>query len=77
MQDTTKRQNRVYPQSLFFQGTNGPYINQLWVGSPQKMGMKFEEPGAPESAYGNFIKKLAMILVVLIMLAAGSLNVKF
>ncbi len=77
LQDTTKRQNRVYPQSLFFQGTNGPYINQLWVGSPQKMGMKFEEPGAPESAYGNFIKKLAMILVVLIMLAAGSLNVKF
>lgn len=82
MQDSTKMANR-------------PYVNQPWVGSPQKMGnppkvgspqkmgsppkvgMKFEEPGAPESAYGNFVKKLAMIVMVIMMLIAGSVNVKF
>lgn len=68
VQNLLNMQRRVYPQSLFFQGTNGPYINQPW------WAKKFEELGAPESAYGNFIKKLAMILVAIMMMATWSLN---
>lgn len=68
MQDAANMQHRAYIQNLFSQGRNTPPINQPW------WAKKFEEPGAPESAYGNLIKKLAMILVFIIIMMNWSLH---
>ncbi|MCM1185563.1 MAG: hypothetical protein NC251_07485 [Lachnoclostridium sp.] len=66
----TQEQAKIYLQSLLSQGQNTPSINQPW------WAKKVEEPGAPESAYGNLIKKLAIIVVFIMMMMSSCLNFK-